>query len=451
MSRSSSILTANRPAGNVKFTAGGVRSMSEPVLDPPAPQRQFKGVWLCAAVLDDEALSPAEKILLAEVDSLTNPEKACYASNEFLAKRLHLSPAHMRDTLADLTTSGYLIRLAFTGRVTLRCVHPMLSSNAPCVNRLIEAHGINLPLGTPPWKPGKQRKSPDTSYRKNPTPENSYRENPIAEASPRENPTPEPVSEGKIRYQQSEKPDTEKLSKENSTKRETTTTPRAHVSAKGMRLVAEEVREVVVVSSVVVEEEEEEPSKEEYWPDEDDSPVADQSPWPDDEAEEELPTVTEGQKTASAAVDAIATEFRLNVSERGETHEWIAKKGLAYVEAKAAHTRSHPCRNQAKFFLGALKGDWQQPRSNAPTPKKKATEPAGWRVWLLAKYPTCEVEQVKTMTWKEFGDRFPSERIEFLRQPTTPLQAPAPPDDAKSAFGAMRAAVQNVGKEETAA
>jgi hypothetical protein len=435
MSRSSSILTANRPAGNVKFTAGGVRSMSEPVLDPPAPQRQFKGVWLCAAVLDDEALSPAEKILLAEVDSLTNPEKACYASNEFLAKRLHLSPAHMRDTLADLTTSGYLIRLAFTGRVTLRCVHPMLSSNAPCVNRLIEAHGINLPLGTPPWKPGKQRKSPDTSYRKNPTPENSYRENP----------TPEPVSEGKIRYQQSEKPDTEKLSKENSTKRETTTTPRA----KGMRLVAEEKGEVVVVSSVVVEEEEE-PSKEEYWPDEDDSLVEDQPPWPDDGAEEELPTVTEGQKAASVVVDAIVTEFGLGVVGRGEIQHHLGLKGLAYVQEKAALTRSQPRQSSGGYFLAALKNDWQPPKSTAPAPKKKATEPDGWRAWLLAKYPTCEAEQVKTMTWKEFGDRFPSERIEFLRQPSKPLQAPVPPADAKSAFGAMRAAVRDVGKEAAA-
>src|SRR4051794_39263324 len=153
--------------------------MSGPVLDPPAPQRQFKGVWLCAAVLDDEALSPAEKILLAEIDSLTHPEKACYASNEFLAKRLHLSAAHMRDTLAELTSNGYLIRISFTGRVTLRCVHPTLSGNPQCINGLLEVYGIKLPPGDPSWKPGKQKAS-DTRYRKNPTPKNSPRKNPIA-------------------------------------------------------------------------------------------------------------------------------------------------------------------------------------------------------------------------------------------------------------------------------
>lgn len=106
------------------------------------PKRQFKGVWLCVALLDDEGLSPAEKILLAEVDSLTHPEKGCYANNDFLSKRLHVTKIHINGLLSDLTRSGYLIRLGFNGRQTFRCVHPALSSNAATVHALMKTKGI---------------------------------------------------------------------------------------------------------------------------------------------------------------------------------------------------------------------------------------------------------------------------------------------------------------------
>jgi hypothetical protein len=43
-------------------------------------KRAFKGVWICAAIFLDEKLTPAEKILLAEIDSLTTDEQGYYAS-----------------------------------------------------------------------------------------------------------------------------------------------------------------------------------------------------------------------------------------------------------------------------------------------------------------------------------------------------------------------------------
>src|SRR5438128_2510285 len=46
-----------------------------------AEKRAFKGIWICAAIFLDEKLTPAEKILLAEIDSLTTEDHGCYASN----------------------------------------------------------------------------------------------------------------------------------------------------------------------------------------------------------------------------------------------------------------------------------------------------------------------------------------------------------------------------------
>jgi hypothetical protein len=108
------------------------------------PHRRFKGVWICASIWDDPDLSPVQKFLIAEIDALcgkddeTGEEHACFAGKEFLSKRLHVAPDHMRNMLADLTTRGYLVRLGFTGRQTLRCVRPDLSSNPQCAEDLIK-------------------------------------------------------------------------------------------------------------------------------------------------------------------------------------------------------------------------------------------------------------------------------------------------------------------------
>lgn len=113
------------------------------------PKREFKGIWICAAIWEDDDLTLAERCLIAEVDSLCGRDKACYASNAFLAKRLRLSDLHMNGMLSDLTRWGYLIRLAFTGRQTLRCVHPMFSSDAETVHELLRQYGVEPPKGRP--------------------------------------------------------------------------------------------------------------------------------------------------------------------------------------------------------------------------------------------------------------------------------------------------------------
>jgi hypothetical protein len=107
------------------------------------PARKFKGVWICAELWDHDGLSYAEKFLVAEIDSLCDKEKPCFASNEFLAKRLKITPRYMNNMLAKLTANGFLHRLAFDGRSTLRCVSPEISSNPAAARQLIKKYSVH--------------------------------------------------------------------------------------------------------------------------------------------------------------------------------------------------------------------------------------------------------------------------------------------------------------------
>jgi hypothetical protein len=109
----------------------------------PEPARKFKGVWICATLFDHPGLSYADKFLIAEIDSLTDKDKACWASNEFLAKRLKVAPKYMNNMLARLTADGFLHRLAFDGRSTLRCVSPEISSNPSASRQLIKKYSTH--------------------------------------------------------------------------------------------------------------------------------------------------------------------------------------------------------------------------------------------------------------------------------------------------------------------
>src|SRR5215469_7759570 len=100
--------------------------------------RGFKGVWVCAAIFLDEGLSPAEKMLLAEIDSLTTEDHGCYASNAHFGKRLGLADSRANHVLARLTRDGYVVRVCYDGRTTQRVVAPEYSSNPATSRRLIQ-------------------------------------------------------------------------------------------------------------------------------------------------------------------------------------------------------------------------------------------------------------------------------------------------------------------------
>jgi hypothetical protein len=101
-------------------------------------KRAFKGVWICAAIFLDERLTPAEKVLLAEIDSLTADDHGCYASNAHFAERLGLTESRANHIVARLTREGYIVRVCYDGRISQRVVAPEYSSNPATSRRLIE-------------------------------------------------------------------------------------------------------------------------------------------------------------------------------------------------------------------------------------------------------------------------------------------------------------------------
>jgi hypothetical protein len=124
-------LTGNRSIFSWKAKSSREDAMSD-------EKRGFKGVWICAAIFLDERLTPAEKILLAEIDSLTTDDRGCYASNAHLAKCLGVTASRANHIVARLTREGYIVRVCCDGRLTQRVVAPQYSSNPATSRRLIE-------------------------------------------------------------------------------------------------------------------------------------------------------------------------------------------------------------------------------------------------------------------------------------------------------------------------
>lgn len=80
-------------------------------------QRKFKGVWIPAELWLEEALSITEKCLLVEIDSLDiDPDRGCFASNEYLGNFLRLSSGRTANMISDLRKRGFIIQVYFDGR-----------------------------------------------------------------------------------------------------------------------------------------------------------------------------------------------------------------------------------------------------------------------------------------------------------------------------------------------
>lgn len=70
--------------------------------------RDFKGVWIPKEIWLAKDLSLQEKGLLVEIDSLSNTERGCFASNEYLADFLGLSKERARKVISSLVSKGFV-------------------------------------------------------------------------------------------------------------------------------------------------------------------------------------------------------------------------------------------------------------------------------------------------------------------------------------------------------
>lgn len=85
-------------------------------------QPQFRGVWIPADILtmqEKGQLKAVDIILLAIIDSLVAPNHGCYASNEYLGKRIGLTTRNVQVHIAKLKKMG-LVRAEKTGAGTKR-------------------------------------------------------------------------------------------------------------------------------------------------------------------------------------------------------------------------------------------------------------------------------------------------------------------------------------------
>lgn len=70
--------------------------------------RHFKGVWIPRSLYLDKNLTPTDKILLAEIDSL-DAEDGCIASNQYLAEFLGVEEGTLRNLLTKLKKAGRIV------------------------------------------------------------------------------------------------------------------------------------------------------------------------------------------------------------------------------------------------------------------------------------------------------------------------------------------------------
>jgi Helix-turn-helix domain len=289
-------------------------------------KRAFKGVWICAAIFLDENLTPAEKILLAEIDSLTTHEQGCYASNAHFAKRLGVTESRVNHVVARLTREGYIIRVCYDGRISHRVVAPEYSSNPATSRRLIERH---------------------RSLAKNSSSELSHLEDSnsgllkIATLSCQKE---QSRTVGNSTSLLLEKVPTETTNR----KRENTTTTYEKNKPKEA---SSSRRASLSVLSVGAEE-----------------PAA--------EASDEL-GMANAQGDDALALE-LGREFGLTGKQRQTVTEYCESHGREYVLGKAEIVRSAPRKNAAGAFLGALREDWQ-PRAETRKRADKAARLAASR------------------------------------------------------------------------
>lgn len=71
-------------------------------------ERQFKGIWITAAIWLNPNMSAIDKILLADIDSFTGNKKTFYKSNETIAKELFVSVKSISRSVKKLRELGYI-------------------------------------------------------------------------------------------------------------------------------------------------------------------------------------------------------------------------------------------------------------------------------------------------------------------------------------------------------
>lgn len=81
--------------------------------------RKFLGIWIPREIWLRIDISPIEKILLAEIESLGKDNSGCYASNEYLCRFMQVKERVLQRMLAHLKDLGLIKTSSFDGRTRI--------------------------------------------------------------------------------------------------------------------------------------------------------------------------------------------------------------------------------------------------------------------------------------------------------------------------------------------
>lgn len=108
-------------------------------------ERGFKGIWIPKEIWLDRRLTPLDKFVLMEINSLDNDETGCYASNKHIADVCMCSERKISECISKLIDLGYIERVAFDGRnrvirTTFYLVCGVASQNIPTSKKMLAKH-----------------------------------------------------------------------------------------------------------------------------------------------------------------------------------------------------------------------------------------------------------------------------------------------------------------------
>lgn len=93
-------------------------------------ERQFKGVWITAAVWLNTELTAVEKMLYSEIDSFTGNGRTFFKANETIASDMGVSVSTIKRSLSKLIKQNMIEQISYDGRTRhLQSREPSVSSN----------------------------------------------------------------------------------------------------------------------------------------------------------------------------------------------------------------------------------------------------------------------------------------------------------------------------------
>ena len=101
-------------------------------IDPDNPVKEYTGVWIPKAVMESDDLSPIDKLVYGEIACF----EECYASNEWLAKRIGRSASTASRSINTLVELGFVEQCGFNGRFRLVRVSKNSKPTQKCLGRL---------------------------------------------------------------------------------------------------------------------------------------------------------------------------------------------------------------------------------------------------------------------------------------------------------------------------